>query len=340
MTFDEIWNDIEKDKQQGSASGITRRRVLPESCCDLYLGVERPSNRRVLILRLSDADVPETRSIPLARGFDTRIAKLADDPPAHSSIIISQSNEAFRDIFATLTFDVAENISATVNHKAAAEKLLARLKRWQKFLERSGPDGLSPEAQRGLFGELWFIRNYLVPVLGPKGVTAWTGPSFTPQDFHFPGVSVEVKVSATKEHQKLSITGEKQLESSSKLRIIVFHLSLNPQKDTGLNLVELISQIRVLLAQNPLVQQEFEDALLTAGYLDRHANLYTQPGYLKREHHFFDVKDDFPRIIGTDLRAGVGDVSYSVAVSACLAHAMGETDFLNILQGVSHDPGP
>lgn len=334
MTFDEIWSDIEKDKIDGAA-GIIRRRVLPQACCDLYLGVEKPSNKRVMILRLTDGDVPEAKSIPQARGFETRIAKLADDPTGHSSVIISQSNENFRDIFATLTTDVAGHIATTTNHKAAAEKLLARLKRWQKFLERSGPDGLSGEAQRGLFGELWFVRNYLLPVLGPGSITAWTGPSFAPQDFQFPGVSVEVKVSTAKEHQKLSITGEKQLETSSQLRVILFHLSLNAQKDTGLSLVELISQIRVLLTSSPLALQDFEDALLAAGYFDHHANLYTQPGYLKREQHFFDVKAEFPRIIGSDLRAGVGDVNYSVAVSACLPYVLSETEFLSILQGVS-----
>src|SRR5580698_8413870 len=119
MTFDEIWKEIEKDKLQGSSAGIVRRRVLAEACCDLYLAVELPSNKRILMLRLSDGDIPDSTSIPQARGFETIIVKLPDDPTGYSSILISQTNDNFRDIFSTLTSDVAGHIAATVNHKAA-----------------------------------------------------------------------------------------------------------------------------------------------------------------------------------------------------------------------------
>ena len=50
MNFDEIWTSIESDQVQGSAAGIMRRRILPEACCDLFLGVEKPSNRRIFLI--------------------------------------------------------------------------------------------------------------------------------------------------------------------------------------------------------------------------------------------------------------------------------------------------
>jgi hypothetical protein len=209
--------------------------------------------------------------------------------------------------------------------------LLARLKRWQQFLERSGPDGLGDEAQRGLFGELWFIRHYLVPIVGAQAVTGWTGPSMAGQDFQLPGIAVEVKTTTAKEHQKLHITGEKQLESSPPFRILLFHLSLSSQKDTGETLVDLVTQIRTLLAPHPLSLSTFEDGLIAAGYLDHQAVRYQGTGYLKREHHFFEVKDEFPRIVGSDLREGVGDVTYSISVSSCQNYVVKESDFIQIL---------
>src|SRR5580658_3770395 len=324
MTFDEIWTSIEKDSLPSAAVGIIRRRILPDACCDLFLGIEKPSNRRIFLLRVATANAPEAKLFPQARGFEVRLLALPDDPVGHSSVLLLQTNETFRDIFTILTSDVAGHIAPTVDHKTAVEQLLARLKRWQQFLERSGPEGLGDEAQRGLFGELWFISHFLVPVLGVQAITAWTGPTLTAQDFQLPGLAVEVKTTTAKEHQKLPITGEKQLESSGQLRVFLFHLSLNAQRDTGITLVELVAQIRVLFASSPLSLAFFEDALISAGYLDTHANRYLRPGYLKREHHLFEVKDDFPRIVGGDLRAGVGDVSYSVSVAACLSYLVEE----------------
>ena len=332
MSFEETWSAIEKDKLPGTAVGIIRRRILPDACCDLFLGIEKPSNRRVFLLRVATADIPEAKLLPQARGFEVALLTLPDDPPGHSSVMLFQTKDTFRDIFATLTVDVASHIAPTKDHKTAIEQLLARLRRWQQFLERSGPDGLGDEAQRGLFGELWFMLHYLLPIAGTKAVTAWTGPSFAAQDFQLPGLAVEVKTTTAKEHQKLSITGEKQLESSAQLRIFLFHLSLSAQRDTGVTLVEIVAQVRTLLASTPLALTVFEDALLTAGYLDDHASRYLHTGYLKREHHFFEVKDNFPRIVGADLRDGVGDVSYSVSVAECLHYQTPEADFIRTLE--------
>lgn len=331
MNFDEIWTSIEKDQAQGSAAGIMRRRILPDACCDLFLGIEKPSTRRVFLLRIAAANAPEAKFLPQARGFEVRLLTLPDDPQGHSSILLSQTNDSFRDIFTTLAKDVASHIAPTADHKTAVEQLLARLKRWQQFLERSGPEGLSEEAQRGLFGELWFFSHHLLPVLGLHGIMAWTGPFRTAQDYQLPGLAVEVKTTTAKEHQKLQITGEKQLESSAQLRVFLFHLSLNAQRDTGVTLVELVAQVRGMLVSGPLALAHFEDALLSAGYLDAHANRYLRPGYLKREHHFFEVTYDFPRIVGDDLRAGVGDVTYSISVAACLPYLVAETEFAGVL---------
>ena len=332
MNFDDIWSSIEKDKAQGSAAGIIRRRILPDACCDLFLGVEKPSNTRIFLLRVENGNIPAVKLLPQARGFEVRVLTLPDDPPGHSSVLLLQTNETFHDIFTSLTADVASHIAPTKDYKTAVEKFLARLKRWQQFLERSGPEGLGDEAQRGLFGELWFIRHYLLPVAGAQAVAAWTGPSMTAQDFQLTGLAVEVKTTTAKEHQKLPITGEKQLESSPELRVFLLHLSLTAQRYTGMTLVDLVASVRALLAATPLSLSIFEDALLTVGYLDTHANRYAHPGYLIREHHFCEVKDNFPRIVGDDLRDGVGDVTYSVSVAACLPYEVKEAEFIATLQ--------
>lgn len=235
------------------------------------------------------------------------------------------------DIFTSLAQDVADHIAPTADHKTAVEQLLARLKRWQQFLERSGPDGLGDEAQRGLFGELWFISHFLLPVLGGQSITAWTGPAMTAQDFQLPGLAIEVKTTTAKEHQKLLITGEKQLDSSAQLRVFILHLSLGAQQDTGMTLVEMVARVRTMLSASPLSLALFEDALLSAGYLDAHASRYVRPGYLEREHHFFEVTGGFPRIVGADLRAGVGDVGYSISVAACMPYLLADGVFTGTL---------
>jgi len=331
MSFEALW--LEMEGAAVAQNGVLRRRVLPNAACDLFVGVEHPSRRRALLLRLPQAETPALESAPQARGVEMRMGRLPDDPTDCTSVVLALADEACRDIFSVLVDDIAAHVGAAATARTAVEQFLSRFARWQAFLERFGPDGLSDSAQRGLFGELWFLRWYLLPV-GSGTVDAWMGPKMAPQDFHLPGLAIEVKTTTSKQHQKLRISGERQLEISASLRIIIFHISLDAHRDTGLSLVELVAGIRAQLATTPLALATFNEGLLEAGYLDVHAQRYGRTGYIERERHFFEVRGDFPRIVGTDLRAGVGDVFYSISVAECLHYEIPEADVRLLLTAV------
>jgi hypothetical protein len=324
MSFEALW--VEMESAAVAQSGVLRRRVLPEAACDLFVGIEHPSLRRALLLRVPQVETPSLESAPQTRGVEMRIGRLADDPIDCTSVVLALADEAFRDIFSVLVDDIAAHVGAAATARAAIEQFLSRFARWQAFLERYGPYGLSESAQRGLFGELWFLRSWLLPIFGLGAVGAWMGPKMAPQDFHLPGLAIEVKTTTSKQHQKLRVSGERQLEISTALRIIIFHLSLDAHRDTGLSLVELVAEIRALLATAPLSLTTFNEGLLGVGYLDVHTSLYSRTGYIERERHFFEVRGDFPRIIGADLRAGVGDVFYSISVAECLHYEVADAD--------------
>lgn len=331
MSFEALW--LEMEGAAVAQNGVLRRRVLPNAACDLFVGIEHPSRRRALLLRVPQAETRALESAPQARGVEMRMGRLPDDPTDCTSVVLALADEACRDIFSVLVDDIAAHVGAAATARTAVEQFLSRFSRWQAFLERFGPDGLSDSAQRGLFGELWFLRWYLLPV-GSGTVDAWMGPKMAPQDFHLPGLAIEVKTTTSKQHQKLRISGERQLEISASLRIIIFHISLDAHRDTGLSLVELVTGIRAQLATTPLALATFNEGLLEAGYLDVHAQRYVRTGYIERERHFFEVRGDFPRIVGADLRAGVGDVFYSISVAECLHYEMPESDVRLLLTAV------
>lgn len=333
MSFDSIWKSIEQDAKYSSGDiGIIRRRILPEGRCNLYIGTERPSGRRVLILCLKNSAIRKSDPLPKAIGIDVQVSRLPDDPPEHKCIYMALNDTSCRDIFTILATDIANYVSLTPDDRKAMEQLITRLLRWQKFLERFGTEGLSENAQHGLFGELWFIKKYLLNVFEPDSITGWVGPEKALQDFQLGKVAVEVKVSASKEHQKLHIAGEKQLESSLGLDIILFFLSLNLVKNTGTNLPALISDIRSKLSENPIALDCFNDRLLQSGYLDIHESRYTETGYIIRKQSMFHVLDNFPRITGAELRPGVGDVEYTISVAECKHYEIDNAKFISILE--------
>ena len=63
--------------------------------------------------------------------------------------------------------------------------------------------------------------------------------------------------------------------------------------------------------------------MLSAGWADPHAPRYRHTSYKVRWALACEVGRDFPRLTEHDLPAGVGEVSYGVAVDSCKQHEIG-----------------
>jgi hypothetical protein len=319
VQFDEVWTHLETDVTYKGASGILKRRVLPESPCDIYLAVEKPQNTRLMLIRVSAGALPDVGVLPRSKGCDVQVVRLPDDLPEQATVRLTLTGTQFRDIFTVLVQDIASCIAECVSAEHCVSALIARLQSWQHFLDEYGPEGLGEEAQRGLYGELWFLRRYVLPALTPAdAVNSWTGHRRYPQDFELPRCAVEVKTTSGRQHQKLRIANERQLDDSNISPIFIFHISLDVRLNSGETLVDLVEDIRSYISTSPPARQGFEEGLRNGGYLDFHTPRYTKTGYSIRQTNVFRVSEGFPRIIESDLPNGVGDVQYSITVAECM----------------------
>jgi hypothetical protein len=319
-----IWSELET---QSAGHGDYRRRIHEESIADLYLVVHKPSNTRGLLI---DADLAgvDLGELPTGRGIDLRWVSA---PSGGHAIELILSQPAFADLFDALVADVAAAAAAGSDQQDVALRVAARVRRWQTFLRESGA-GLSGERQRGLFGELYFLRRLLtglVPAL--PAVEAWVGPSAAPQDFGFGETAVEVKTSMAKQHQVLRIASERQLDTTALAHLAVFHLSVDGREGAGQTLPQLVTELRTDLIDTAAANL-YEDRLFDAGYLDVHADDY-RTGYSVREANIFMVTEDFPRLVEADCPSGVGDLVYSIAVSAVRQYSVDMTVLLPLIKG-------
>jgi len=65
MTFEDIWKDQEVGPA-GASGGCLARRIYPDSAVELRLAIEKPSNARLLLLRVA-ASVLQARVSSPAR---------------------------------------------------------------------------------------------------------------------------------------------------------------------------------------------------------------------------------------------------------------------------------
>lgn len=215
MTSDEIWASLEDEAMKNGFPGIVKRRIYPDSLFDLFMGYDNNEHRRMLLLKVHRSLIHAGGSYPKSRGMEAQIVELPDDDPEHATLELVLISPEFKDIFTCLVEDIADQIKDEKSESSMVNRFVGRLLKWQQFLDKYVSEGLSDEAQRGLYGELWFMRRYLLTSLGTApGIDAWSGPEGSPQDFRFGGCAIEVKTTISKQHEKITITNEQQLDDT------------------------------------------------------------------------------------------------------------------------------
>lgn len=311
---EEEWQELEAPQ---GAPGRSRLRLHPEAPLDVFLSVTHPGHQRMLVLRTdahsADHIVRSVGKLPKAAGFEMHLSAVSR--LEYELQVILTANE-LREVFNPLVSDVADTVRSAPEAAAALTAAVDRFERWQDLLRAVSRDGLGPEARRGLVGELLVLRDHLLSVLDPtEAVEAWTGPSGANQDFQMPGVAIETKASTAKRPRGIRVTSERQLDDTGTPALLLALTLLDERRGgTGASLNRLVNEIRERLT-SPAVRARLDGRLIQVGYLPGQHELYDEPRYTLRDLRFWHVREDFPRIVESDLPDGVGECSYHVSTS-------------------------
>jgi hypothetical protein len=318
MVIEDIWHELEHEARVTTRKGIVRRRILQECPHDLFVAFQKVKDRRLFLMKVSSDNVLEGRTIPAVRGFTLDLQAFPDVGPDEILLALSLTDPAYRDMFSLIVSDIIEHAAYIENETGCIQAFLDRIFRWQRFLEKRRPDVLGPEAQQGLYGELWFLREVALKELPYEdAIRSWTGPEHERHDFQFGNCCIEVKTTTSKQHQKLWIANERQLDDSNIQALYIVHLSLDTMQKLGETLPAMVKSIGEIICSSGASSTLFEDRLFEAGYLTGHESAYSGTGYAKRNVNVFKVAEGFPRIIESDVPNGVGDISYSILVAEC-----------------------
>jgi hypothetical protein len=311
--IENIWIGLESDTS--NHSGLLYKRYSAEVLPDVFIALKAPEELRCIAFRI-DAVFPfdETQWNKLK---DIKIETLTDErDKTKKFLLILLLNKQHKDIFSTLCEDLIFGVSEVTTEQTLVEKILERLAKWQSLFEKVGKQGLSDESQRGLYGEIYFLR-FLLNNITDKNycLKSWLGPEKSIQDFQYSNWAVEVKTTHGNNHQKIHITSERQLDDSIIEKIFLFHLSLDVRVGNGESLNILIDEVSELLNENTMASNLFKLKLLESGYYDIHKPLYDERGYTIRQENLYRVSGNFPRIMENQIPIGVGDVRYSIVLS-------------------------
>jgi hypothetical protein len=327
--IDHIWDELDNDNS--FKAGLIIRRYSSDILPEIYVALRAPEKLRCIAVYLDS--VSEINLISLNKLRDIRIELNPDDNNALRNILlITLINNQHRDIFSTLCEDLIKTVSSIKEEKTLVKVLLNRFEKWKSLFENVSSAGLSPEEQRGLFGELYFLRKWLINSVDKRNsVEAWYGPEKRNQDFQHNDWALEVKTAAGNNHQKIHISNERQLDTSNLKNLILFHLSIEVRAGSGESLISLVESLHNLLEDDAHAEIIFAAKLLEAGYFAQHKYIYETESYFIRQENFYKIEKEFPRIEEKDIRKGVGDVKYSVILTSCSDYLINENIVFKII---------
>ena len=326
MKIKQIWEELEND--QSFQQGLLIRRYSGSVLPDVFIALQQPE--KLFCIAASISSNIEINISAFANLQQIQVDILPSPDNKQKNILLFKLiNNQHKDIFAILCEDLISSIAEETNEKRLVSTLLNRFEKWKSLFNKFILQGLTPEQQRGLFGELFFLRKYLQYKSDFQNVlNTWVGTSKEIRDFQFNDWALEVKTTSGNNHQKIHISSERQLDISHLDTLFLYHLSLERVQESGESLPEIILSIQSLLKSDTISINRFQAKLYEVGYFDQHAGLYNEIGYHVRQDNYYKVEGDFPRLQENEMRKGVGDVKYTIIVSQCQHYINSEIQVL------------
>ena len=216
------------------------------------------------------------------------------------------------ELFVKLCWDLME-----VSREAAQPimSLVDQYKKWQRLLQQIREGLLSASEQKGLIGEMLFLKSRIAYDGESVAITGWVGPEGSDQDFNYKQFWAEIKTT-TIAGTTVSISSLQQLDRTDNGYLVVYFL--DPTDSVGLqsiSLDEAVKNVSDLLTDNA-VKNQFECKLARVGYQNRDAEKYHVHRYRCAESSIFAVLDGFPKLIKSCVPAEVVGAKYDLNLSA------------------------
>ncbi len=327
--IEQIWNELEKDKS--FTHGLLIRRYSGDVLPDVFVALKSPENFRCIAASLTNSIQINLSSFSNLK--DIHVEIIPDESNGSKNYLVFKLvNFEHEDIFSVLCEDLILNVSSITNQIQLFKMLLNRFEKWKSLFDKLNSAGLTPQEQRGLFGELYFLRKFLNTNDDySECINSWTGPSKEIRDFQIGNNALEVKTTHGNNHQKIHISSERQLDLSNLQNLFLYHISLDVRHQDGESLNQIVDSISELLINDYIALNSFNNKLLEAGFFNHHREIYNETGYYIRQEAFYKIEGEFPRIEEKEIRPGVGDVKYSIIVDNCQKYLTTETEVLTNL---------
>ncbi|MCL2074959.1 MAG: PD-(D/E)XK motif protein [Betaproteobacteria bacterium] len=229
-------------------------------------------------------------------------------------LVLALAKQVDRDLFTGFCRTLATALGLATDSASSLAVSLAHIRRWKTFLSGRSQH-LSTEEVRGLFAEIVFLMELIDQKASSiVAVEAWLGSEGSHQDFIFGNTAVEIKSLSGTERSVIRISSEDQLESlNDRLFLRLYRLGNLPDSVQAQSLNDIVTAVQNRLDDADAI--EALDRKLTArGYAPLPE--YDLPRLIVSEMHSYRIGEGFPRLVRSQIPAGIANVAYDIKLEA------------------------
>lgn len=214
---------------------------------------------------------------------------------------------SLNELFVKLCWDL---IDCSRNNSEPIATILSRFNSWIRLLQKRGEGLLSPSAQKGLIGELLFLKELIVSEGSIKALNSWVGPEGSDQDFICENSWNEIKAT-TIASTTVVISSLQQLDRNDQGYLVVYFMDKTTSNGLQtLSLPEVVDDVRKLLPIG--VTDLFLCKLAMWGYYSKDCERYKEMRYRLSEKRVYSVDDRFPKLTRSNVPSEVHNAKYEL----------------------------
>ena len=283
-----------------------QKKIPITSCLGAYLGISTEGYIRLSFMS----------SIPAPKLDSTKLLRITQGQEEQDVYWTSFDliQEDAKVVFFTFCEDMIRSITDIKEEMIALTSIKKRYVTWKSMFVKANNTQLSREVLQGLYGELYFLKNYMLKKYDVKtAICSWSGPNSTSKDFSLSDNWFEIKTIGNNV-QNVHISSLTQLSSSIDGRLVIIKLEKMSDEFNNDN-----SNISVLLTQ---IMEQLHDEKYEELFLSKISNFCLQDEYISRNYdvksmNIYLVNDKFPRLTEKDISyPEISEVKYDLLVNS------------------------
>ena len=301
------WRSLSGESREDGWRSI---QVTRAGSCHLMAARRFPGNEESLLVYFPSVKIPVAEKLPEGQGFT--IDRVYPHGDGKTWLALTRSESGSIELFVSMVCDVVGVLEteASSDEERLLMIFLGRVRAWQEFM-RKGAQGLAPETEIGLIGELSFLTTMIeAGITASLAVEAWVGPLDGIQDFEIGTGAVEVKAAVSSTGFPARIGSLEQLDNSIRQPLFLAGVRLS-RSESGQNLPEYVKYVHQILNGDREAERLFADRLLIAGYFDAQVDRYPRR-FVVAATRVMEVDDDFPRLTHGTVPVGIKRATYEI----------------------------